>query len=398
MNTLHYNPEKRLPLLPRYFKWIGWGMIAAIIITALIATSEGGYHAESFAEMWHDQRFFVVLLILALLVITFSRGEIEDELTGLWRFCANWAAVVTSIIYYFATSSFKEYINLPQGIQSHLDVAFVYVATYHLAFFGQRWLTLNYPRKATPKLSKIALRIKAFQQKLYAQHPAGTRHPAGSASKKEVMTDFVKVIGALDSRKDFVNFIHLLLDDLRNNPAGWENDKLELYLEAMASWTEDMDGFYINNNLPAPENVDWRIFANIMMAATTYTRVETYNVPQRDLHNKSILMESYRFLPKPYAQNPTGSLFKKYVTPDFEKIIETVRSEEEFVDFVELLVEDLKNNPEGWGHNKLELYLKAMASWIEDMDGFYLHNDLPIPENVDWKVFANILMAATMYE
>jgi hypothetical protein len=41
--------------------------------------------------------------------------------------------------------------------------------------------------------------------------------------------------------------------------------------------------------------------------------------------------------------------------------------------------------------------LEGIAIWTEDMDGYY-HNNKPIPENIEWKVFANILIAAKMYE
>jgi len=32
------------------------------------------------------------------------------------------------------------------------------------------------------------------------------------------------------------------------------------------------------------------------------------------------------------------------------------------------------------------------------MDGYYLNMGQPVPKNIDWKLFANILMAAKMYE
>jgi hypothetical protein len=42
--------------------------------------------------------------------------------------------------------------------------------------------------------------------------------------------------------------------------------------------------------------------------------------------------------------------------------------------------------------------LEGIAIWTEDMDGYYHNNNKPIPENIEWKVFANILIAAKMYE
>ncbi len=65
---------------------------------------------------------------------------------------------------------------------------------------------------------------------------------------------------------------------------------------------------------------------------------------------------------------------------------------------VKVLLDNLKNNPEEWENRTLEEFLGAMASWIEDMEGYYMNNNHPAPENVNWKVFAEILVAAKMYE
>lgn len=78
--------------------------------------------------------------------------------------------------------------------------------------------------------------------------------------------------------------------------------------------------------------------------------------------------------------------------------ISTVKSKEDFIHFIEILVSDLKNNPDYWTNHSLESYLEGVASWSEDMEGYYENNNLPIPTDINWNVFANILMAATMYE
>lgn len=78
--------------------------------------------------------------------------------------------------------------------------------------------------------------------------------------------------------------------------------------------------------------------------------------------------------------------------------IETIRTKEDFVGFLELLAQDFRSNPHEWENKSLESYLEAAASWTEDMDGYYRNYNLPVPENVNWKVFADILMAAKMYE
>ena len=83
---------------------------------------------------------------------------------------------------------------------------------------------------------------------------------------------------------------------------------------------------------------------------------------------------------------------------DFNQKINEIHSKEDFINFVELLVSNLKSNPEEWTNKTLSEYLESISSWTEDMEGYYQNNSIAIPENVDWKVFANILIAAKMYE
>ncbi len=78
--------------------------------------------------------------------------------------------------------------------------------------------------------------------------------------------------------------------------------------------------------------------------------------------------------------------------------VETINNKEDFINFLELLIQDLKRNSNEWENRSLETYLGAIASWTEDMDGYYQNNSLPTPKNIDWKVFAQILIAAKIYE
>jgi len=72
------------------------------------------------------------------------------------------------------------------------------------------------------------------------------------------------------TKEDFIKFLSALIDESVANKGRGENRNLEQYLSAMQSWTEDMDGYYINNNLPVPENINWKVFADILMAARIY--------------------------------------------------------------------------------------------------------------------------------
>lgn len=75
-----------------------------------------------------------------------------------------------------------------------------------------------------------------------------------------------------------------------------------------------------------------------------------------------------------------------------------VNTKEDFIEFLEFLSSNAKNNLGEWENKDLPSYLESMASWIEDMDGYYLNQRLPIPENINWTFIADILMAARIYE
>ncbi|MFD2287960.1 hypothetical protein GJU39_22970 [Pedobacter petrophilus] len=84
------------------------------------------------------------------------------------------------------------------------------------------------------------------------------------------MIDFEKKIHEINNKKDFINFVELLIVNLNSNPQDWTNITLVDFLESIASWTEDMEGYYQNNNLPIPQDVNWKVFANILIAAKMY--------------------------------------------------------------------------------------------------------------------------------
>ncbi len=77
-------------------------------------------------------------------------------------------------------------------------------------------------------------------------------------------------VKTIQTKKDFVNFLRALKNDYVENLSSWENKDIEAFLEAMASWVEDMDGFYINQGLPVPEKPNWKVFADILMGGKLY--------------------------------------------------------------------------------------------------------------------------------
>ena len=72
------------------------------------------------------------------------------------------------------------------------------------------------------------------------------------------------------TRQDFISFLRALGKDYLENSSSWENKDIGAFLEAMASWTEDMDDFYINKGLPIPEKPNWKVLADILMGGKLY--------------------------------------------------------------------------------------------------------------------------------
>lgn len=81
-----------------------------------------------------------------------------------------------------------------------------------------------------------------------------------------------------------------------------------------------------------------------------------------------------------------------------EQQANSIKTKEDFIHFVKLLAQKFNEEPEKWENKTVDSYLEALANWTEDMDGYYQNIQMPIPENINWKVFADMLIAASMYE
>jgi hypothetical protein len=61
--------------------------------------------------------------------------------------------------------------------------------------------------------------------------------------------------------------------------------------------------------------------------------------------------------------------------------------------------EDFKMRSEKWKNNNLELFLKAMIVYSEDIDGYYKNFKHKIDADIpSWRVFADIMRGAIVYE
>jgi len=84
------------------------------------------------------------------------------------------------------------------------------------------------------------------------------------------MMELHEKIAGIKSKGDLVAFVHALCADLQTNPEAWENVTLDRYLQALASWIEDSDGYYNNQGRPIPATPSWRDLAEMLMAAKMY--------------------------------------------------------------------------------------------------------------------------------
>mgnify|MGYP001553364713 CR=1 FL=1 len=72
------------------------------------------------------------------------------------------------------------------------------------------------------------------------------------------------------NREELAEFIKTLVAEHRSDSKAWANHELVDFLEAMAAWVEDMDGYYVNCGEDPPEMPSWRTFADILAAARSY--------------------------------------------------------------------------------------------------------------------------------
>jgi|Laugrespbdmm15sn_2_1035079.scaffolds.fasta_scaffold152316_1 hypothetical protein len=84
------------------------------------------------------------------------------------------------------------------------------------------------------------------------------------------MSDLHQKAKRVADRESFVRFVELMSADLKTNAQAWENRDLGSFLEAYAGWIEDMDGYYENQKLEKPKNVNWQFMTDALMAARIY--------------------------------------------------------------------------------------------------------------------------------
>ncbi len=73
---------------------------------------------------------------------------------------------------------------------------------------------------------------------------------------------------AVKTREDLQSFVNALVKDLAKGK--WENKDLASYLEGLAGFVGDLDGYYTNRGAAPPKRPEWRTLAEVLLAATMY--------------------------------------------------------------------------------------------------------------------------------
>ena len=72
-------------------------------------------------------------------------------------------------------------------------------------------------------------------------------------------------------KQSFIDFLKLLSDDFAKHPENWEHRNLGDFLQNMADYTEDIQGYYNNTDQPIDSEVaSWKVFYDILMGARIY--------------------------------------------------------------------------------------------------------------------------------
>lgn len=75
-----------------------------------------------------------------------------------------------------------------------------------------------------------------------------------------------------------------------------------------------------------------------------------------------------------------------------------VRTREDLVAFIEALDADYAGNGSTWTNTDLASFLGGMSGWSQDMKGFYENRGEDLASLSPWRVLADILVAARIYE
>jgi hypothetical protein len=81
----------------------------------------------------------------------------------------------------------------------------------------------------------------------------------------------ISSVEAIKSKADFAAFVRLLAQNYREHPGEWDNASLSQFLESLAAFSDDIEGYYANIGVALDMGQpNWRVFADILLGARVY--------------------------------------------------------------------------------------------------------------------------------
>lgn len=77
-------------------------------------------------------------------------------------------------------------------------------------------------------------------------------------------------VSEIKHREDLIRLIREICDQVATHADEWPNSDLPAFLEAMAAWIEDMDGYYAGRGEQVPRHLSWKNVGEIIATALIY--------------------------------------------------------------------------------------------------------------------------------
>lgn len=74
----------------------------------------------------------------------------------------------------------------------------------------------------------------------------------------------------IERQADLIQFVRALAVSAQRNRADWHNCDLATYLDALAAWVEDTDGYARDVDQESATTPTWRRFGEALLAARVY--------------------------------------------------------------------------------------------------------------------------------
>jgi hypothetical protein len=92
-------------------------------------------------------------------------------------------------------------------------------------------------------------------------------------------------------------------------------------------------------------------------------------------------------------RHPSLQPFYKIKMPN-----EGIKNRQDLIDHLEEIRKDFSANGDEWENNNLENYLEALQAYFQDIEGYYKNRGEKIEDIEPWRMFADALSGAVVYE